>query len=95
MEQNSKSGLSGHEAGLPGWPTLLRGDQVRNSGCPIYELRARTNKDKGKDGLWVKGKDGQEWVIGQGQGQSRARTVKGKDSQGQGHARMGKDGQGQ
>ena len=73
IEQNSKSGLSEHEAGLHGWPTLLRGDLVRNSRCPIHELQVRTNKDKGKDGQgWVMGNNGQGWVMG-----------KGKDGQGQ------------
>ena len=57
---------------------LLRGDQVRNPGCPIHELWASTNEDKGKDGQgWVKGKDG-HFMGKDGQGQ-----VKGKDGQGQ------------
>ena len=85
MEQNSKSGLSGCEAGLPGWPMLLMGDQVRNYGCPIHELWARTNKDKGKDGQgWVTGKDGQGWIMGK-DGQGR---IMGKDKDGLGQMEL-------
>ena len=66
-KESSKSKLCGHEVGLPGWPMLLRGNWVRNPRCPIHELWARTNEDKGKDGQgWVKGKDGQGQVYGQG-----------------------------
>ena len=58
-QESSKSELCGHEAGLPRWPTPLRGNRVRNPRCPIHKLWVRTNKDKGKDGEgWVKGKDG-------------------------------------
>ena len=74
MEQNSKFGLSGHEAGLPRWPTPLRGNRVRYSRCPIHELWERTNKEKGKDGqgrFTGKGKDGQGWVIRKGKNEQR------------------------
>ena len=32
--------LSGYEAGLPGWPMPPMGDQIKEFGCPIQELRA-------------------------------------------------------
>ena len=60
IEQNSKSKLYGHGAGQPGWPMPPRGNRVGQSGCPLNELWARTNEDKGKDGSKaVLGKDRQ------------------------------------
>ena len=67
-EAGLKAGLGSCEAGLPGWPMLPRGDQIREFRCPIQESRAGT----------VKGRDNY------GQGQLWAGTVIGRDSYGQG-----------
>ena len=61
-------------------PTLPRDNRVGQSRCPLNELYAKTNKDKGKVGQrLVMSKDGQGQLMGKdGQGQ-----VMGKDGQGQ------------
>ena len=51
------SKLFGHDAGLPGWTMLPKGNGIRNSRCPIHKLQARSNRTRarmGKDGLWAR-----------------------------------------
>ena len=67
MEQNSKSGLGGHEVGLPTWPIPPKGDQIRESRCPIHEFWAGTVKGKGRTS----------------EGKGRRNKVKDNDKQGQ------------
>ena len=39
-EAGLRAGLGGHEVGLPRWPMPPRGDQTREFGHPIHELKA-------------------------------------------------------
>ena len=78
MEQNSKSGLSGHEAGLSGWPTLLRGDQIRTFGRPLSyrQIQVRERMGYGQGRSWartVTGRDNRNRMLAR-PGESRAWT---------------------